>query len=256
MGNIGLQLFSVWKEADKDFLGTVKKVADLGYKGIQFAGFNNTPANALKEVMDDKGIISAGAHVGIKQLLCEELEKTFQYHDTIGNHLIICPALPKEMRQTADDYKKTAEKLNQIGEACQKAGFTFGYHNHEFEFNEFDGETGFDLLFENTDPELVKVELDCFWATYVDHDPLEIIKKYKDRVISLHIKDMKIVNGEKIGTEVGNGQLDFETLIKVSKGFGVQWFTVEQEEFEIDPFEALKINAINLRKMVEKVGAR
>ncbi|MFC0472104.1 sugar phosphate isomerase/epimerase [Halalkalibacter kiskunsagensis] len=254
MGNVGIQLFSVWREAEKDFLGTVKKMADLGYDGIQFAGFFQTPAEPLKKVMDDHGIVAAGSHTGIHLLTGDDFERTLEYNDKIENRLVIVPALPKEMRQTADDYKRTAELLNGIGEKCYDAGFTFGYHNHEFEFNEFDGKTGFDLLFEQTDPMFVKVELDCYWAAFSDHDPLEIIQKYKDRVVSLHMKDMKLVDGKKTGTEIGNGQLDLKSLITIGKQHSVEWFTVEQEEFETDPFEALKINAQNLHAMVVKEG--
>ncbi|WP_257348925.1 sugar phosphate isomerase/epimerase family protein [Pseudalkalibacillus decolorationis] len=253
MSKIGLQLFSVWKDAEKDFLGTVQKVADLGYEGIQFAGFYNTSADKVKQLMDSNGIVTAGAHVGLDQLLNDKREETFEYHSIIENNLIICPAIPKEMRQTIDDYKRTAETLNQIGEACKKEGFIFGYHNHDFEFKRFGDKTGFDLLFENTDPELVKVELDCYWSSFANHDPLKIIRKYQNRVVSLHIKDMKIVDGnKKSGTEIGNGLLDFNSLIKVGNEYNVEWFTVEQEEFERDPYESLSINLTNLKEMMPK----
>ncbi len=252
MSKISLQLFSLSKDAEKDFLGTIEKVADLGYEGIQFAGFFNTPAKEVKQLMDEKGIVTAGAHVGIQQLLADKLKETIEFHTTLENKLIICPALPKEMRQTADDYKKTAETLNQIGEDCKQAGFTFGYHNHAFEFERFGEQTGFDILFETTDPELVKIELDCYWASFDDHAPLKIIQKYKNRIVSLHIKDMKIVDGKKTGTEVGNGHLNFESLIKVGKQNGVEWFTVEQEEFERDRYESLGMNRKNLQRLLNK----
>jgi len=252
MSKIGLQLFSVWTDAEKDFLGTIQKVADLGYEGIQFAGFYHTPANEVKNLLEEKEIVAAGAHVGLDQLLDDELEKTFEYHRIIENNLIICPAIPKEMRLTADDYKKTAETLNQIAESCKKAGFTFGYHNHAFEFETFGRETGFELLFGHTDPDLVKIELDCYWASFVDQDPLEIIQKYKNRIVSLHIKDMKIVNGKRTGTEVGKGTLDFASIIKTGIEFGVEWFTVEQEEFEGDPYESLSINVNNLKQLLSE----
>jgi sugar phosphate isomerase/epimerase len=256
MGKMGIQLFSVWQYAEKDYLGTVKKLADLGYEGIQFfANFYNTPAAELRSTIDEKGVVPAGSHVGIDQLTEDKLEKTFQYHQTIGNDLIICPGLPREMRDTADAYKKTAETFNQIGEACQKAGFTFGYHNHDFEFDVMDGKTGFDLLFENTDPALVKVELDCYWAAYADQDPLQILSKYEDRVISLHLKDMKLNDGKKMGTEIGTGILDIEKIVEVGKSYGVSWYTVEQEEFEMDPYESLHINATNLKAILDKTGA-
>jgi len=246
---IGIQLYSVWKEAEKDFLGTIQKVASLGYEGIQFAGFYNTPSDAVKQLLAEKEMVVAGAHVGIQQLLHDELEKTFEYHQAIGNNLIICPSLPREMRETADDYKKTAETLNQIGEACKKAGFVFGYHNHDFEFATFGDETGFDLLFKETAPDLVKMELDCYWARFAGYNPLEIIRTYKERVVSLHMKDMKFANGKKMGTEIGKGQLDFDSLIKTGEEFGIEWFTVEQEEFEGDPFESLGMNVNALKQL-------
>ncbi|WP_088089787.1 hypothetical protein [Bacillus sp. OV166] len=114
MSIIGLQLFSVWKDAEKDFLGTVQKVADLGYGAIQFAGFFQTPAQEVKQLMDANGMKTAGAHVGINQLLGEELLKTINYHHTLDNNLLICPALPIEMRLSEDDYMKAAETLNHI----------------------------------------------------------------------------------------------------------------------------------------------
>jgi len=256
MSKIGLQLFSVWKDAENDFLGTFQKVADLGYEGVQFAGFYNTPALKVKQLLNEHKIAAAGAHVGIHQLLQPELESAFEFHQTIGNKLIICPAIPKEMRQTADDYKRTAETLNKIGEACKKAGFIFGYHNHDFEFEKFGDRTGFELLFGNTEPDLVKMELDCYWANFAEHDPIEIIRRYKDRVVSLHIKDMKIVNGKKTGTEVGRGIFDFAAIIKAANEVGVEWFTVEQEEFERDPYESLAINIDALKHLLAEASIK
>ncbi|WP_223591736.1 sugar phosphate isomerase/epimerase family protein [Neobacillus bataviensis] len=249
MGKIGLQLFSVWKDAEKDFLGTLQKVINLGYEGIQFAGFYDTPADQVKKLLEENKTLVAGAHVGVHQLLNDEWEKTLEYHHTLQNQLIICPALPKEMRQTMDDYKRSAELLNQIGQKCHEAGFIFGYHNHDFEFQTFGEKTGLELLFDNTDPELVKMELDCYWASFADHDALGIIRKYKNRIVSLHIKDMKLESGQKAGTEIGHGQLDFDSIVKVGNEFGIEWFTVEQEEFERDPYESLTINVENLKKL-------
>lgn len=252
MAQMGLQLFTVREEAEKDLLKTVASVADMGYEGVQFAGFFNTPAEKLKKLMDEKQIKPAGAHVGIDQLLEGELESTLTYHETIDNHLIIVPALPREMRQTADDYKKTAETLNKIGENCKKAGFAFGYHNHDFEFKEVDGQIGFDLLFENTDPELVKMELDCAWASHAGYEPLSIIEKNQDRVISLHIKDLKESADQKVSTEIGNGDLDIDRLVQTGKKYGVKWFIVEQEDYERPPMESAEINARNLEEILNR----
>ncbi|WP_261128988.1 sugar phosphate isomerase/epimerase [Bacillus sp. Marseille-Q3570] len=253
MSKIGLQLYSIHEKTAKDFLGTVQKVAEIGYEGVQFAGFFETAARDVKMVLDENGLVSAGAHIALDQLKDEELKRTLEYQHVIGNKLIICPGIPAEKRQSVDDYKAIAETFNQIGEICKKDGFTFGYHNHDFEFDRFGERTGFDLLFENTDPSLVKMELDCYWAAFADHDPYNIIDKYRDRIVSLHIKDMKLINGDKIGTEVGNGQLNFGSIVKAAEEYGIEWLTVEQEEFERDPYESLTINLKNLQSIRSKV---
>ncbi|HET7628118.1 MAG TPA: sugar phosphate isomerase/epimerase [Bacillales bacterium] len=252
MGKIGLQLFSVWPAAEKDFLGTVKKTADIGYESIQFAGFFGTPAKDVKRLLDAEGVEPAGAHEPIERFQGDSLNDTFAYHETIGNRLLICPALPDEMRTNADAYKRTAETLNKIGERCREAGFVFGYHNHDFEFAELMGTTGFDLLYEETDPALVKMELDCFWASYAGRDPLELLDQYGDRCVSLHIKDIKTVDGRHVSTEVGNGELDIASLVREGKKHGVDWFTVEQEEFDNDPFDSLAVSAKQLKAIVEE----
>ncbi|HEU5141309.1 MAG TPA: sugar phosphate isomerase/epimerase [Bacillales bacterium] len=252
MGQISLQLYSVREATAKDFLETLRNVAEMGYDGVQFAGFFETPAKELKKVLDESGIVPAGSHMGYDTLLGDQLEATLAYNREIGNDLIICPFLAPELRKNADDYKKVAESLNQIGETCKQHGFTFGYHNHNFEFEEVDGQRGFDILFENTDPELVKMELDCFWVTHAGYSPQEVIEKYGDRVVSLHMKDMKQVDGKKVSTEVGNGELDLSGLLEIGQQQGVHWFTVEQEDFERDPLASAEINVRNLRELVKK----
>lgn len=251
VGKLGIQLFSVWQYAEKDYLGTVEKLADLGYEGIQlFANFYNTSAVELKRLMDRKGVVPAGSHVSINQLQGDRLEKTLEYHAEIDNKLLICPALPEDMRKNADDYRKSAQILNQIGEKCKQNGFTFGYHNHAFEFKKIEETTGFDLLFDQTDPELVKIELDCFWAIYAGFDPIQIIQKYKERCVSLHMIDYKLQDGKKVNTEIGDGLFNLGEIVQVAKNYNIPWFTIEQEYYENDPFESLKMNAKNMRDIL------
>ena len=250
MGKFGLQLYSVRDAAKADLLGTVRKVADMGYQGVQFAGFFDTPAKALKQVLDEKQISVAGTHTGLDALTGDKLKETMAYNHEIGNDLVICPFLDVSARSTRDDYKRTAEQFNKIGQACKDNGLTFAYHNHNFEFDTFDGETGFDLLFGQTDPELVKVELDCYWATFAGYEPEAIINKYKNRIVSLHIKDMKKENGEPRSIEIGSGTLDIKGLIKQGEDNGVGWFVVEQEQFDGDPMESAKVNMDHLNKLI------
>jgi sugar phosphate isomerase/epimerase len=252
MKNIGLQLFSVREKTEKDLLGTIRRLADDGYESLQFAGFFGTSAEELKAVLDEKDIKVAGAHIGLHQLQDDQFEQSLQYHETIGNDLLICPVLPREMRETGDDYKRTAEILNQVGEKCKQAGFTFGYHNHDWEFKQYDGKTGFDLLFENTDPVLVKMELDCFWAKYAGYEPTDIIQKYKERCISLHLKDMKWKGDKKVSTEIGTGVLNLGEYVHVGEQHGVKWFVIEQEDYDRDPMDIAHDNLKNLQSIIKK----
>ncbi|WP_379545665.1 sugar phosphate isomerase/epimerase family protein [Oceanobacillus sojae] len=249
MGEFGLQLYSVRDTAEDNLLETISLVADMGYQGVQFAGFFQTPAMNLKRLMDNKQIGAAGSHTGLDELTGDKLKETIAYNQEIGNSLLICPWLPETDRKTRADYQRTAQKLNEIGQICKDNGMIFAYHNHHFEFETFDGETGFDLLFSQTEPELVQIELDCYWATHAGYDPTDIIRKYGRRIISLHIKDMKEENGKRRSIEIGAGMLDIKTLLRVGKENGVNWFIVEQEDFVGDPLESARTNINNLNKI-------
>lgn len=250
MVKMGLQLYSIKEEIEKDFLGTVEKVADMGYDGVQFAGFYETPAAQVKELLQRKHITSAGAHVPFDQLQGANLDRTFSYHQAIGNDLLICPYYPKEELQTKDDFIRLAESLNEIGQKCRENGFLFAYHNHDFEFKKFNGKTGFEMLFDYTREEYVKLELDCYWAVYAGFDPRKIMDKYENRVISLHIKDIKVENNQKVSTEIGAGELDITGIIDKAVSHNVQWFIVEQEHFERDMLESTMWNARTLRSLI------
>ncbi|MDX8044512.1 sugar phosphate isomerase/epimerase [Gracilibacillus sp. S3-1-1] len=253
MGKIAIQLYSVREHTTKDFLGTLRKLGDMGYEAVQFAGFFDTPAEQLKEVMDESGLVAAGSHMPFKTLTGEELEKSLEYNKKIGNDLIICPILPEELRTDEAAYYKGAATLNEIGKKCAEAGFTFAYHNHNMEFFDLgNGKTGFDILFEETDPEYVQIELDCYWATHAGIDPLTIIKEHDKRIVSLHIKDMVEENGEKRSIEIGKGSLDIATLWQTGESTDVHWYVIEQEQFDGDPLDSAKENVVNLKQVINK----
>lgn len=252
MTKLGLQLYSIKDAAEQDLLGVLESVANMGYEGAQFAGFFGHSAKEVKTKMDEVEIRAAGAHVQIGQFQ-NELDEVLSYHDIIDNRLLICPSLPENMRTTEDDYKRTAELFNDIGEKVSKEGFSFGYHNHAFEFDLFDGKSGFDLLYENTNPQYVKMELDCFWAEHAGNNPIEIIQKYADRCVSLHIKDLKLKDSQPVSTEIGTGTIDIPSLIKVGNEKNVNWFVVEQEDFTGDPVESAAQNAKELKHIIDRV---
>lgn len=251
MENIGLQFWSIHEAASEDLLGTLEKVAEMGYTGAQFAGFGDYSAEAVKAKMDEVGIKPAGAHVQL-ELLENDLENTLKYHETIGNDLIIIPFLADERRQSKEDYEKIAEIVKDLGEKLHARGFTLAYHNHDFEFEAFDGKTGFEIIFEHTDPKYLKMELDCYWAAFAEHDPLEVIEKYADRVVSLHIKDQKDGTDEPNSVELGTGILPLADYVAKGKEVGVKLFVVEQEHFTKDPLESAAENVTVLKELVAK----
>ncbi|OZU88349.1 hypothetical protein CIL03_11915 [Virgibacillus indicus] len=150
MGKLGLQLYSVRDATGDNLLTTIRNASEMGYEGTQFAGFFDYPAKEVKAELAAAGIITAGAHVGIDQLV-NNLDEVMRFHEVIDNDLIICPSLPENMRTKPDDYYRTAEILNGIGRKLKGAGFRFGYHNHAFEFEADEGKTGFDILYEQED---------------------------------------------------------------------------------------------------------
>src|SRR5699024_8581608 len=131
----------------------------------------NAKASEVKKVLAAKHLKVAGSHTGIDDLQGEKYQATIEYNKAIGNNLIICPYLDESYRNSKTAYLKTAELLNEIGEKCASDGMVFGYHNHNFEFESYGDKTGFDLLFENTDEKLVKIELDAYWVTYAGFNP-------------------------------------------------------------------------------------
>ena len=241
---VAVQLYTLRDETSRDFAGTLEKVAEIGYKGVEFAGYGDMNSGKMKTLLDRLGLKAAGSHVGI-DLLDKELDAVIDYSLEIGNTYIVCPWAEYASK---DDYLKSAYAFNKIGEKCKKSGLQFCYHNHAHEFTAFDGEYGLDIIFNNTDPDLVKLELDTYWVQYAGLDPVGYMQKYKNRLPLIHQKDMSA--GEDKGfTEVGNGIMDIAAIAKAGKELGSQWFIIEQDICTKLPLESVKISFENLRIM-------
>jgi sugar phosphate isomerase/epimerase len=248
MDPIALQLYSIKELTQADFMGTLEKVAKIGYDGVEFAGYFGTSARDLKQALHGFGLQAAGSHVGIDQLK-NDLDQSIEYSLEIASPYIICPGIPEEMRSSEDDYLRTADLFNKVGQRCKESGIQFGYHNHDFEFLQFAGEYGLDLLVQHTEPELLFIELDTYWVEFSGLRSIDFIEKYKERCRILHIKDMKSL-ADKRNTEIGAGIMDFKTIIPAAQKHGVQWYTVEQEEFEIDQLRSIEESVKYLRTII------
>lgn len=245
--NAGVQLYTFRNEMLADATGTLKKIAALGIKQIESARsekghyYGLTPKE-IKQVCADLGMTLRSGHVQIndqwKQTMVEAVES--------GQEYLICSTMPTE-GQTAGNYKIVADAFNKAGEECKNLGIKFGYHNHEYEFETENGQVLYDVLLDNTEAELVHMELDLGWVIVGGKDPLDYFSKYPGRFPLWHLKDMDLA--KKHSVEFGKGQLDILAMLKNKEQSGLKFLFVEQEEYASTPFESMEFNMRYLNKI-------
>ena len=234
LGAIGLQLYTVRGEMKKDFFGTLAKVARIGYKDVEFAGYFGFDAKAVRAGLKQNGLVSTSSHIGFP-VLGKEWDKIIEDGLTIGQKYLICPWIDEKYR-TISGYKEVAELFNKAGEQAKKAGLQFGYHNHDFEFPPVDGQVPYDLLIKETDPHLVAMEMDVFWITNGGKDPVTYFRRYPGRFPLLHIKD-RDASGKMV--DVGKGVIPWKTILGKRQLAGVKHIFVEHDE-PADPFASIR----------------
>lgn len=245
---IGLQLWSVKDEMEKDFKGTLKKVSEIGFDGVEFAGYGGLSSSELKNILVSLNLKACGSHVSLTELT-EDIDAVIKYSLEIGNKYIICPYAEFTSKQ---DVLDLAAKLNVIGQKCKESGLICGYHNHAHEFKEFDGEYALDLLYSETDADLVKAEIDAYWVEHAGVNVVDYIKKHSGRCQLIHIKDMQIIGDKRESTEVGNGIMNFSSIICEAEKHGATWLIIEQEYFTRPSLESVEIGYNNLKNLVMK----
>jgi sugar phosphate isomerase/epimerase len=231
---LGLQLYSVRTLLPKDFDGTLVKLATMGYKNVEAAGYFNKTAAEWRKSMDGAGLRCISTHHILQQLRGHE-DEYIEYAHTAGCEYIVCPAPMKKDPNakgpmTLDDWKWSAGELNRIGEKVKAAGMRFGYHNHTPEFETLDGVLVYDELLRDTDPALVFFEMDCGWVVAAGKDPVAYLRKTPERFPLLHVKDMvKGENGQPHSTVMGKGFIDYRPILRAATG--LKQYFVEQEEY-------------------------
>jgi sugar phosphate isomerase/epimerase len=244
---IGLQLYTVRSEIGKDVKGTVAKVASIGYNSVELFGYGKgkffglTPEE-FSAVIKDNGLVTPSGHYVMNDFLTkgdeDQLKSTVADAAKMGHTFFTIPYLADTMRTSLDDYKKLAEKLNKAGEAAKASGMKLAYHNHDFEFKDWGGETGFDVFTKETDSSLVNFEMDIYWVTKAGKNPADLIAKYPGRIKMWHVKDMDS-SPEKFFTEVGSGVIDYKSIFKLKKESGMEFFFVEQDQTRIPVFDSI-----------------
>lgn len=242
---VALQMYTLRDAAAKDFPGTLREAARIGYEGIELAGTGGMTARDLKELLGDLGLRIAGSHVGLADLE-GNLMAALDYNAELGNPYIVCPWLPEDRRGSASAYASLGALFNRVGEACQTRGMTFCYHNHAFEFDVFDGKPGLDILFESSDPKLVQAELDTYWVQFGGHDPVAYLRKLSGRAPLVHLKDMT-GDASRTFAELGQGVMDWDAILPACAEAGAKWLIVEQDSCQRPPLESVRISFDYLR---------
>lgn len=247
VNRVGLQLYSVRKEMLADAKGTLKALAKIGYKELESARsekgnyYGLAPAE-IRKVAGDLGMKVVSGHVHID----ENFQRSIDQAAEAGQQYLICSSLPFE-GQTIDNYKKVAEAFNKAGEQCKKVNIIFGYHNHEYEFEEAEGKILYDVLLDSTDPSLVQMELDLGWVVASGKDPMRYFEQYPGRFPLWHLKDMDFEKKES--TEFGKGDVNIKQLLDNAGKSGMKHFFVEQEEYASSALESLRHNYSYLMKL-------
>lgn len=251
---IGLQLYSVRNLLPNNFDGTLAQVRAAGYTVVEAAGYFNRTAQQFRHSMDQAGLRCVSTHHALN-LLETQFDQLLDYAHTLGLEYIICSSSGGMHRDpnakgapTLDDWRWIAGEFNRIGEKVKSAGITFGVHNHTPEFATIDGTLVYDELLRLTDPKFVIFEMDAGWVFASGHDPVTYLRKFPQRFRLMHVKDMtKGPNGQIHATELGRGDIDYAPILRAATG--LRYYFVEQEEFDIDPIEALRIDAEYMRKL-------
>ena len=240
---IGLQMYTLRDETAKDMRGTLRKVAAMGYEGVEFAGYGDVPAEEMRDLLKELNLEAFGSHVGLANLE-NKLEEEIAYLKTIGATYVVCPWIPPDKVSEGESFwRALIDKFSGLGERLKQEGLQFAYHNHDFEFAlKIDGEFVFDAMYTKVPADLLKVEMDIGWVQYSNQDPLAYIAKYAGRLPLLHLKDFrKGEAGAQIDTvELGRGDLALNDIIAAAGKANVEWIVVEQDTCANPPLESVQ----------------
>jgi len=248
LAEIGLQLYTLRDLLASDFAGTLKKVRDIGYRVVELHTYGGYTPAKLRELLDDLGIRAVSCHVPLVRLE-SELDKVVEEAKQLGLDYVVCPWLPPERRQTKADYDQLFDILRRAASTLHEAGLRLAYHNHDFEFQVFDGATALDTLLSRLTEDGVQMELDVYWAHRAGYNPVEYLQRYRGRADLLHMKDADGETGAF--AEVGSGVLDWSAIIAAAEAAGVRYYIVEQDVCPGDPLAAIQSSLAFLQSRVK-----
>lgn len=225
LDRIGVQLYTLRSLLADDFEGSIEQVAGIGYDEVEFAGYYDRSPADIKALLDHAGLTAPSAHASI-DLFRDDPDAVIEAAQIMGHRYLVIPWLAADDRESIDQYKRHAAFFNEVGQQCKAAGLQLAYHNHDFEFQPIDGQIPYDVLLDETDPDLVAMELDLFWIAQGGHDPMHYFERYPGRFPLSHVKD-RTAEGEMV--DVGAGTIDFAAILAKSDQAGMTHFIVEHD---------------------------
>ncbi|CAN5137197.1 sugar phosphate isomerase/epimerase [soil metagenome] len=246
LGPAGLQLYTVRGAMATDFHGTLARVAAVGYREVEFAGYFGRSAEDVRTVLVEVGLVAPAGHFSLNDLE-RRWNETVAFAAAVGHEYVVLPWHRAERRRNLADYRQLARLCNDFGARCRDAGLTFAYHNHDFEFIPMEGVIPYDVLTEETDPELVKLELDLYWIRKGGQDALRYFARYPGRFPAVHLKDSAGPPDERM-VEVGSGVIDWKAILGAREQAGIRHLFVEHDN-PADPFGSISQSFRYLRDL-------
>ena len=253
---LSVQLWSIKDDVSKDFEGTLKQLAAMGFQGVEFAGnfggYANNAAN-LKVFLDKNGLQASGAHVPFEKFTPENFDATVAFYKAIGCKYLIIPM--DKRADTLEGAKIVAQELTALEEKLKPYGLHMGYHNHKAEMLDQEGTTSWDIIAKNT-PATLLLEQDVAWTEVAGKDPVDIVKKYPGRIIATHYKAAAPEDGNKENPIIGKDTTNWKALIKANRNLGgTEWFVIEQEVYPagMTPMQSVEASLHGLNKILAEM---
>jgi len=242
---IGLQLYSVRHQCEKDLPGVLRQVAEMGYQGVEFAGYYGRTAEELRKMLDDNRLKCCGTHTGLNTLIGDALKGTIEFNKILGNEFLIVPGLPRDRTSSIAALRQTADLFTELAVKAKPHRMRVGYHAHGGDFKKIDGRTPWDILFSHSSPDVL-MQLDIGNCIGGGGDPIAILKKFPGRSATIHLKE----HGGKPEAVVGEGDVDWKRIFRLCETTGgTEWYIVEHERNAGSPLQNVRRCINNLRKM-------
>ncbi len=246
---LAAQLYTVrdFTNTPAEIATTMKKVKQLGYDAVQCSALGTIDPHKLKRIVDGEGLTICATHTDYERMR-DEPQAVIDEHNLWGCKHAAIGGLPQAYR-SAEGYARFAKEASEVAKRLAEGGLTFSYHNHSFEMERFNGRTGLEILYEDSDPKYFNIELDTYWIQHGGGDPAAWIRELKGRAHIVHLKDMTMDDRTQLFAEVGEGNLNWPAILDACKEADVEWYIVEQDTCQRDPFESLGISLKNLKEM-------